>query len=272
MPRACSTLLQNIFNQNPNFHSTPTDGVADLLLRAREGFTMAPEFKAQDQDLMLKAWRSFCKGGIYGYSRALTDKQYVVLKSRAWKSNYDWLKNFLGEPPKIVCMVRDMRGIIASFEKLHRKNPDKTSQWLIAGELRGTTVEKRVDMYVQNPPLGSSIDQVREIIQLGHQSDICFIRAEDLSSNPQYWMDVIYKYLGIDTFKHNFDNVEQTTHEDDRWHGLDNNLHTIKNKVEPIVEDYEQVLGTDVCNWVNGSYAWYQQIFGYLQPQEQVNS
>ena len=52
MPRSGSTLLQNIFNQNPHFYATPTDGVIELLAGARERFTTAPEFKAAiDQEL-----------------------------------------------------------------------------------------------------------------------------------------------------------------------------------------------------------------------------
>ena len=46
MPRACSTLLQNIFNQNPDFYATPTDGAVELLAGARERFTNSSEFKA----------------------------------------------------------------------------------------------------------------------------------------------------------------------------------------------------------------------------------
>ena len=68
MPRSGSTLLQNIFNQNPDFYATPTDGALELLAGARERFTNASEFKAAvDQDLSLQAWRNFCKGGLEAY-------------------------------------------------------------------------------------------------------------------------------------------------------------------------------------------------------------
>ena len=76
MPRAYSTLLQNIFNQNPDFYATPTDGALELLAGAREKFTNSSEFKAAvDQDLALQSWRSFCRGGLQSYVNTLTDKQ-----------------------------------------------------------------------------------------------------------------------------------------------------------------------------------------------------
>ena len=58
MPRSCSTLLQNIFNQRFDSYATPTDGVFDLLINARQAFTNSSAFLAsKNQGLMLKAWR-----------------------------------------------------------------------------------------------------------------------------------------------------------------------------------------------------------------------
>ena len=264
MPRSCSTLLQNILNQHPDFYATPTDGCLDLLQAARDRFTNAPEFRAAiDQDHMLKVWRSFCKGGMEAYARALSDKPNIVLKSRGYINNVQWLTNFLGERPKIICMVRNLKGILASMEKLHRNNPDKTSQWFIGGELRGTTVEKRVDMYVQNIPVGATLDMLRDTITQNQHEHILFVRAEDLTTKPQVIMAELYQQLGVEYYEHDFDNVAQTTHENDVIHGLDNNLHTIKNKVEPLKEDYENVFTPAINNWIDQSYEWYQSFFGY---------
>jgi len=265
MPRACSTLLQNIFNQNPGFYATPTDGALELLAGAREKFTNSSEFKAAvDQDLALQSWRSFCRGGLNEYVNTLTDKPSIVLKSRGWKGNVKWLKNILGNKPKIFCMVRDLKCIAASFEKLHRKNPDKTSQWLIESEVRGTTVFKRADMYMKNMPVNISLDRIQELIEMGLDGSVMFIRAEDLTSRPQEIMDEVYKVLEVKSYIHNFDNIEQTTKENDVIHALDNDLHTIRKKVEPLVNDSEEILGEAACNFIDTEYAWYQRYFGYI--------
>tara|TARA_R110001599_G_scaffold10207_4_gene50577 strand:+ start:17345 stop:18169 length:825 start_codon:yes stop_codon:yes gene_type:complete len=265
MPRACSTLLQNIFAQNPDFYATPTDGVLELLDGARQRFTSSVEFKAAvDQDLSLQAWRNFCKGGIEAYCNTLTDKPNIILKGRGWKGNISWLENFLGEKPTIFCMVRNLKAIAASFEKLHRRNPDKTSQWLITGEVRGTTVFKRADMYMKNIPVSISLDRIQELFEMGLDGSVMFIRAEDLTSRPQEVMNEVYNILDVKRFEHNFDNIEQVTKENDVIHELDNELHTIKNKVEPIVEDYNEILGEATCNFIDTEFEWYQKYFGYI--------
>ena len=265
MPRACSTLLQNIFAQNPNFYATPTDGLIELLDGGRQRFTNSVEFKASmDQDLSLQSWRNFCRGGMQGYCNTLTDKPNIVLKGRGWKGNIDWVENFMGEKPIMFCMVRNLKSIVASFEKLHRKNPDKTSQWLLDHEARGTTVFKRVDMYLKNIPLSISLDRIQEILERGMEDKIRFIRAENLTSSPQEIMNEVYDILEVERYTHNFNNIEQVTKENDVIHALDNDLHTIKNEVQPLVDDYMEILGKDACDMIDRDYAWYQKYFSYI--------
>jgi len=265
MPRACSTLLQNIFAQNPNFHATATDGLIELLNGARQRFTDGVEFKAAiDQDTYLQSWRNFCKGGMQAYCNTLTNKPNIILKGRGWKGNIPWMENFLGEQPKIFCMVRNLKSIVASFEKLHRKNPDKTSQWLIDHEVRGTTVYKRVDMYLKNHPVSISLDRIQEIYELGLENKIMYIRAEDLTSRPQEIMEEVYDILNLERYNHNFNNIQQTTKENDVIHGLDNDLHTIRNKVEPLIDNYKEIIGEESCNRIDTEYEWYQKSFAYI--------
>lgn len=82
LPRSGSTLLQNLIGQNPDFYVTPTSGLLELIYAARANYTNSPEFKAQDADLMKKAFLGFCKSGMEGYFNSITDKKYVMDKSR----------------------------------------------------------------------------------------------------------------------------------------------------------------------------------------------
>ena len=68
--------------QNPEFYVTPTSGVLELLHSARFQYTNESSFKAQDQDIMKKAWLSFCRHGLEGYFNGITDKKYILDKSR----------------------------------------------------------------------------------------------------------------------------------------------------------------------------------------------
>lgn len=263
MPRAGSTLLQNLIGQHPEFHVTPTSGVMELLFQSRNAFTTSDEFKATlDLDGDIRAWRGYCNGAIHGYYDAITDKKYVVDKCRGWGIHYDWLKNFLPYEPKIICMVRDLRAIFASMEKNHRKNPDIQSGTINPSEMQGTTLAKRIDVWKNNPPVGLSLDRLEDIIAQPFASNILFVRYEGLFENPKETMDSIYDFLGVDRFDNDFNNIEQITHENDVIHRPYGD-HKIRNKLEPLKNDYMEVLGKNICDWIYENHKWYCDAFNY---------
>ena len=143
--------MQNILGQNPDFYVTPTSGVLELLFAARGNYTNDGSFNAQDPELMKKGWLNFCRQGVEGFFNAITDKKYVVDKSRGWGIHYDFLNSFYPNP-KVVCMVRDLRSIYTSMEKNFRKHPEKDSGIVNWAEMKNTTTGKRVDHWSQNPP------------------------------------------------------------------------------------------------------------------------
>jgi sulfotransferase len=261
LPRSGSTLLQNILGQNPDFYTTPTSGLLELLYRARNGYSDSPEFKAQNQEIMKTAFMGFCKGGLSGYFSGITDKKYIVDKSRAWGVNYDFLNMFY-ENPKIVCMLRDPRDIFTSMETKYRQNPHINTGITNNIELRGTTVEKRIDHWVASPPIGLSFDWLRDIISQGIHKKILFIKYENLTKNPQIEMNKIYDFFEVERFEHDFCNIQQVTHEDDTVHGVFGD-HKIRQEVRPLKSQAKEILGATVCNWIRQNYDWFYTEFKY---------
>jgi sulfotransferase len=261
LPRSGSTLLQNILGQNPNFYTTPTSGLIELLYRSRNGFTESPEFKSQNEDIMKRAFMGYCRGGLEGYFSDITDKPFIVDKSRAWGVNYDFLNGFYPNP-KIVCMVRDLRDVFASMEKNYRKNQHLNSGVVINPELKGTTVEKRVDHFAATPPVGLSLDWLKDIISQKINKKMLFIRFEDLTKNPQVEMNKVYDFFEVDRFQHDFNNILQVTHEDDVIHGPFGD-HKIRQEVKPIKSDCKDILGAPACNWIRNNYNWFYEEFKY---------
>jgi len=262
MPRAGSTLLQNIMAQNPDFYVTPTSGVLELIFGARYNYTNNPEFKAQDGDLMRKGFLAFAKAGMSAYFAAITDKPCVIDKSRGWGVHFDLLTMINGEEPKIICMVRDLRQILASMEKKFREAPDKQRPIENHAQLLGTTTFKRTMAMLGSVPVGLALDRLAEIHQRGWNKRMLFLRYEDLTVNPRQALKAVYDYLGLPEFAHDFDHVPQVTQEDDRVYGAAG-LHNIRAKVEPSTKDYLSVLGRDAVLAVQNSFAWYFNLFGY---------
>lgn len=262
LPRAGSTILQNIIAQRPDFYASPTSGLLELIFGARANYTTSQEFKAQDAELMKKAFLTFCKDGMNGYYNSITDKKYIIDKSRGWGVHHNFVEQVFDEKPKIVCMVRDIRDIITSMEKKFRENQHKHDLIVNHAEMRGTTTPKRVDIWLNSPPVGLAVERLSQILRDGFYKDMLFIRFEDLTTNPDIEMNRIYNYFGVDTFKHDFNNVEQITKEDDDVYGIYGD-HKIRTKIEPVPSKHNEILGTDVSNAIYNNYKWFFEFFGY---------
>lgn len=261
LPRAGSTLLQNIMGQNPEFYVTPTSGTLELLFAARAQYSNSLEFKAQDPEIMRKAWLSFCENGLNGYYDAITDAPYIMDKSRGWGIHYDFLETFI-EKPKVICMVRDLRSVFSSMEKNFRKNPEASKNMINWATGENTTIDKRVQTWASGLPVGIAITRLAEIINRGFDKNILFIRYEDLTSNPKAQLDRVYDYLGITPFEHDFENVEQITKEDDSVYGAYGD-HNIRQSVKQPKNDFDVILTPIVSQKIRENFPWFYNYFNY---------
>jgi sulfotransferase len=263
MARSGSTIFQNIMGQNPDFYVTPTSGVLELVFGARANFSNSPEFKAQDSKLMEAGFKNFCKQGMEAFYEGLTSKKYVMDKSRGWAVYRPFLNEFYPNP-KIICLVRDLRAIVSSYEKIYRKNPLKHDPVRDDSTGRGTIVHKRVDEWMSpTNTIGRGVERIQETIRLGQDDKILFIKYEDLCLHPEKEIKRVYDYLEIPHFEHDFDNIKQITKEDDEVYGLTSDLHTIRPSLSLPQPDYKQILGQDICNWIYTNYQWYFEKFNY---------
>lgn len=263
LPRSGSTLIQNIIAQNPDFYCTPTSGLADLVLNSKATYNNSQAIMAQDEKEMQIAFLNFISKGMNGYFEEITNKPFVVDKSREWGINYGLLE-MINPEPKIICMVRDVRSIYSSMEKNFRKNPHRANHVQDAPNLVGTTLNKRVDIWAQGVPVGIAIDRLQDMIQQGIADKVLFIRYEDLMDNPENEMKRIYEYFGVPYYEeHDFENITQHTHENDTIHGIYGD-HKLRPKFERKPDDFMDVLGYEISMNLRNHYKWFYDYFGYV--------
>jgi sulfotransferase len=260
MPRSGSTLLQNILGNNPSIYATPTSPILEYILSSKKRYTESPVVKAQDETDMKSAYYLFCRFGLEGYFNALTEKPYVIDKSRGWAINAEFLNKFYPNP-KIICMVRDLREILGSMEGNFRKHPDK---WDAAhnDENARMNVYQRVSYWMNSKPVGDTLKKLYDSIHRGHHKYILFLKFEDLCERPKYMMQQVYEFLEIPYYAIDYENVKQVTYEDDKFHGIYGD-HKIKNKIEPLQPKAEILLGDDLCDKIYKNNNWYFDFFNY---------
>jgi len=263
LPRAGSTLIQNVVGQNPNIYVTPTSGLADLILNSKNTYNQSQAFQSQDAQQMQNAFVEFSRAGMQGYFNGLTDKPMVLDKSREWGINYVLLEMLI-DKPKVICMVRDVRSVYSSMEKNFRKNPHKENHVQNPNQLQGTTLRKRVDIWASGTPVGTAIDGLRDVIDQQVDKKILFIRYEDLMENPENEMKRLYEHFELPFYdKHDFVNITQHTQENDAFHGIYGD-HQLRPKFEKQPDDFEDILGYEICRDIKNTYKWFYDYFGYV--------
>lgn len=261
MPRSGSTLLQNILGNNPSFYATPTSGLLDMLTASKKIYTETPSFKAQDSDEMKSAFLMYCRYGIEGYFRGLTNKEYAIDKCRGWGINWAFLDSFYPEP-KVVCMVRDLRDILASMEKNFRRFPDKWDASQDEVNPQFQSIGERVHSWMNSKPVGNTLKQLRDTIHRGYDKNILFVRFEDLSKNPEKEMKRVYEYFQVPYYKIDYQNIRQVTFEDDKFHGRYGD-HKIKPSIKPVPSKSVEYLGERICDTLYVNNKWYFDYFNY---------
>jgi len=263
MPRSGSTLLQNILGNNPDIYATPTSGLLPVISACKEVYTNSQFFRALDPVQMKSGFTSLCRGAMEGYFSGLTDRKYAVDKNRGWAVNRGFLETLYPDP-KILFMVRDLREIAGSMEKIDISNPERFNPSKDGPKYRGITAMERVAGWFQTQPLGVTLQMLFESIRSGHASKFLFIRFEDLCANPEREMKRVYGYLGIPYCPVDYKNIKQVTHEDDRIQGQYAE-HDIRPSVEIPTPRAKELLGDQVCDTIVNRHQWYFSYFKYAK-------
>lgn len=263
MPRAGSTLLQNIIGQNPNFHVTPTSGISSLIEGAKHSFSNTIEFKKEkDYNLCKTSFYNFCKEGIKGYYSNI-DKPFILDKNREWIQHVDILKQMYSSP-KIICLVRDIRSIFSSYEKQYLNNFNYPYELSNSHTFPSNpTISERIELYKNTGPLLTFIKSLFNHLQFKNRDNIKMIRFEDLCSNPQKTLNDIYNYLEVPYFSHNFSSIDQITYENDNFHMFGE--HKIKHSLSLPSPDWEEYLTLEESNKIYEDYLWFFEYFNYTK-------
>jgi sulfotransferase len=150
--------------------------------------------------------------------------------------------------------VRDTRDVLASFEKLYRANKGKRP---VPSEeenyAKFQTVGGRCEVWTAaNQPVGIAYNRIKDAMRRGLADRLHFVEFEKFTACPERTMKGVYEFLGLPYYaKHDFDNVQQVTQEDDVWHGYED-LHTIRPKIKPMEPQWPFILGKEIADLYAG--------------------
>jgi sulfotransferase len=261
MPRSGSELLQVILHQNPRIYGSPTSPLLEYMYGARANYELA-EVRSQEPQLMQDAFLGMCSSMANGYYDKITDRPIVCDKNRGWAHYYEWVEQWNAEP-KMICMVRDLRSIIASLERIHRANRHRPVGIDNPREMLNMTVEQRVNYWLNSQPVGLALQRTLDVFQRGIAEKVLFVRYEDLCYSPQEVMNGVYEFIGEEPFAHDFQNLKKEIVEDDSVFGVYGS-HKVNSSISPAKPSgWLDVIPQGIADQIKQSAPWYFNSFNY---------
>ena len=246
LPRAGSTLLCNILNQNPKNFASDTS----ILAGAVQAVITSVSEQLEAQDLPYEVLKNMVMGVINAKYPELADRT-VYDKGRLWTRmglQYQDLK--LG---KMFVLVRDLRDVYASMERAHRKNPLLAPSHLISSN----DVFTRADlMFSPEGMVGSCVAGIEDLIRRD-LDNVVFIQYEKLVTDPETMMKQ------FDDFEYQFDDVINVANENDKAY-MGKYPHNGSGKVTgKSINSWKGLINDDLAQMIQARFPLYTKTFGY---------
>jgi len=241
LPRSGSQVLCSMLNQHPEVYASTTSPLADLISLVGEQW---PAISRALVNPNTDQYGNILSGIIQGTYQHL-DKSVIVDKNRLWPRFVPLIKQALGQRPKIICTVRSIPDIMASYVLLIEKNAPKITfidqDLLNSGQIinNKNRCKLLLEKYIGHP---------YNSLRVGYNNqdvDLLFVEYTDIVGNGQVTVDRICDFLEIDRFQLDTNNL-QAMDENDEFHGGMDGLHHVRPTLLKVSPAPDEVIGRDL--------------------------
>ena len=249
LPRAGTTLLAAILNQNPRFRAGMTSPLADIM-----GVVMAEASSKNDFsfDVSDEQRIALLRGLVDNFYSGQPDAGVIFDTSRLWCSRMQLLGALL-PGAKVIACVRHLPWVLDSMERLVRRHPVGVSK--VFRFDTNTTVYSRVEALTDPRGMVGFAFQATKDAFYGQYSPghLLLLTYESLARNPLAAMRAVYQFIGEPWFEHDFERLSYNADEFDARVGMPG-LHTVRPKVEPV--ERSSVLPREIFNRFANESFW----------------
>jgi sulfotransferase len=225
LPRSGSTLLAAILRQNPRIHAAMTSPVGSLFSSLHATMGRNNEFAEFIEDRQ----RERILRGVFDLYYQDFAQEIIVDTNRLWCARLPLLLKLFPEA-KVLCTVRNVAWIMDSVERLVRKNALSPSR-LFNSPAESDTIYHRVETLAgRDRFVGFPYYALKEAFYSPEARNILLIEYDHLTQAPDKVLPLVYQFLGLPAFRHDFDNLDYQEPSFDARLGMDG-LHEVKRKV-----------------------------------------
>ena len=255
LPRAGSTLLSTLLNQNPRFHSGPSSPVLGAMFSLHDNFQTNELYTGYPKPDQVNEM----VGSVIGHWYSDVEEEVIFDKNRAWCARVPFIEGYIRQQAKIIVPVRRVDEILASILTMIRRNPFQEGQprinfvdeVLVKSNIPINDENRCNHLLNQGGILWESLNAVKMGVDEGHGDKFLFVDYNELVEDPQKELNDIYKFLGEEPFEHTFDELSNTHRENDlETYGL-GDMHEVHSKLEKTSSDPSEVLPESIIKLYN---------------------
>ena len=257
LPRAGSTLLSTLLNQNPRLYSGPSSPVLGAMYTVHDNFISNELYTGYPKpDSVNKIIGSIIENWYYDI-----EKPVVIDKNRAWCARVPFIEGYIKQEAKIIVPVRRIDEILASILTMIKRNPFKEGQprinfvdeYLVKNNIPINNETRCQHLLNNDGIVWESLNATKIGVDEGHSDKFHYVDYNDLVDDPQGELNKIYTFLGEESFPHSFDNLSNQHREDDiTTYGL-GDMHEVHSKLEKTSSDPSEVLPSSIIELYNSN-------------------
>ena len=258
LPRAGSTLLSTLLNQNPRFYSGPSSPVLGAMYALHDNFRGNELYTGYPKPNQVNE----IVGSVIRHWYSDVEEEVIFDKNRAWCARVPFIEGYIRQEAKIIVPVRRLDEILTSLLTMVHRNT------FVEGQPRINFVDEQ--LVKANIPISDetrcqyllasqggivweSLNAVKLGVEEGHGDKFLFVDYNELVEDPQRELNDIYEFLGEEPFEHTFDGLSNEHREDDlTTYGL-SDMHEVHSKLEKVSKDPLQVLPPSIIELYNNN-------------------
>ena len=258
LPRAGSTLLSTLLNQNPRIYSGPSSPVLGSMYNIHEDFQSNELYTGYPKPNQVNE----IIGSVIEHWYSDIDKPVVIDKNRAWCARVPFIEGYIKQEAKIIVPVRRIDEILASILTMIKRNPFQEGQPrinFVDEQLVKFNIpindENRCQYLLSNQGgiVWESLNAAKLGVDEGHSDKFLFVDYNDLVKDPQKELNEIYEFLGEEPFEHTFENLSNNHREDDiTTYGL-GDMHEVHSELKKVSTDPSEILPDSIIELYNSN-------------------
>jgi sulfotransferase len=260
LPRSGGTLISSILNQNPDIYVSPQSTLPNTLGAAYNQY-QSKENKDSDQFQNIFNVMESIIPTFYNSN----PEKYIVDKNFSWLEPHPYviLEKHLKNDIKVICPVRSVLEILASWNRLCEKDPKNNYDVEIkkTDRTKLPMADKRANYFMRigtdgDTPSGilNSIENMKRVLYPQFKDNIMLVDYGILMQDTKWTIDAIYDFLEIDHYESDLDNLSTPHTYNDTW-GVKNH-HTVKSSIEQEKYDLEKIFLPETIKKYSGLEFW----------------